>query len=270
MENITVIMPVYNAASYVNEAIDSVLGQSEQDFDFLIVDDGSTDSTSTRIAQTNDPRIRVERRSHDFIQSLNWGLQHARGKYIARMDADDKMHPDRLRIQKTILDEEPSIDICATWAIPFGEHVKKGNWRMPHAGWIANPLKEFIRSNFVCHSTVMIRRSTLEKHQLAYSSRYSYAEDYKLWVDMAKHGAQFYVEDQPLMYYRCTEGQTSSSHRKEQIASGHRVQLEVIDHLITQSPDDEILRHIYAQMLRLEEKRGMMPELFSNYFYAVL
>lgn len=270
MENITVLMPVYNAASYVTEAIDSVLTQSEQDFELLIVDDGSTDPTATFIAQINDPRIRVERRPHDFIQSLNWGLQHAHGKYIARMDADDKMHPDRLRIQKTILDEEPSIDVCATWAMPFGEHVKKGNWRMPHAGWIENPLKEFIRCNFVCHPTVMIRRSTLEKHQLTYSPGYPYAEDYKLWVDMARHGAQFYVEDQHLTYYRCTEGQASSLHRKEQIASGHRVQLEAIEYLIAQSPDAEILQPIYTQMLKLEETRGMMPELFSNYFYAVL
>ena len=273
---VTVVMGVYNQHNReeLEEAVRSILAQTLQSWELIICDDGSDGEAARNLKnyENRDKRIRVIRHSENrgLAATLNTCIAQAKGKYIARMDADDKMHPDRLRIQKTILDEEPSIDVCATWAMPFGEHVKKGNWHMPHAGWIENPLKEFIRCNFVCHPTVMVRRSTLEKHQLAYSPGYPYAEDYKLWVDMAKRGAQFYVEDQPLMYYRCTEGQASSSHRKEQIASGHRVQLEVINHLITQSPDAEILQHIYTQMLKLEETRGMMPELFSNYFYAVL
>ena len=92
MPEITVLMPVRNGEQYIKEAIDSVLNQTLTDFEFLIIDDGSTDRTVEIIQGYTDKRIRLIRKEHQFIQNLNEGLELASGSYIARMDADDIMH----------------------------------------------------------------------------------------------------------------------------------------------------------------------------------
>ena len=89
-------MPVYNASRYLRDCIDSILSQSFTDFELLIVDDGSTDDSVEIIRSYSDSRIRLIENKHDYIGSLNLLLQEARGKYIARMDADDVMLPNRL------------------------------------------------------------------------------------------------------------------------------------------------------------------------------
>ncbi|MCS2195960.1 glycosyltransferase [Bacteroides faecis] len=99
MPEITVLMPVRNGEKYIKNAIDSVLNQTLTDFEFLIIDDGSTDRTVKIIQDYADERIHLVKRKHQFIQNLNEGLQLASGAYIARMDADDIMHTERLRIQ---------------------------------------------------------------------------------------------------------------------------------------------------------------------------
>ena len=118
---VSVVMPVYNVARYIDEAMESILNQSFPNFELIIVDDGSTDDTVERIKGYKDSRIRLYRHDHDFIGSLNLGLQEARGKYVARMDADDMMHVDRLRIQYNIMELEPSIDCCGSWFTMYDE-----------------------------------------------------------------------------------------------------------------------------------------------------
>ena len=90
---ISVCMAMYNAAPYLCECVDSILAQTFADFELLIVDDGSTDSSTDIVRSYSDPRIRLICRPHGFIKSLNTLLSHARGEYIARMDADDIMLP---------------------------------------------------------------------------------------------------------------------------------------------------------------------------------
>ena len=97
--SISVCMPVYNASRYLRDCIDSILSQSFTDFELLIVDDGSTDDSVEIIRSYSDSRIRLIENKHDYIGSLNLLLQEARGKYIARMDADDVMLPNRLETQ---------------------------------------------------------------------------------------------------------------------------------------------------------------------------
>ena len=96
---ISVCLTVYNRAKYIGECIESILQQTFTDFELLIVDDGSTDETCDVILSYNDPRIRLIRGEHDYIGSCNRLYDEAKGKYIARMDSDDLMLPNRLRIQ---------------------------------------------------------------------------------------------------------------------------------------------------------------------------
>lgn len=113
LPKISVCMPMYNAAKYLRECIDSVLAQTYEDFEFLIVDDGSTDDSVEIALSYHDSRIKLIRNNHDYIGSLNLLLDEARGKYIARMDADDVMIPERLQVQYNYMEFHPSIDLVA-------------------------------------------------------------------------------------------------------------------------------------------------------------
>ena len=97
---ITVLMPVYNCALYINEAMDSILSQTFDDFEFLIIDDASTDDTVSIIKSYNDPRIQLVEKpvNTGYTNSLNYGLSIANGKYIARMDGDDISLPERFQV----------------------------------------------------------------------------------------------------------------------------------------------------------------------------
>ncbi|MCI0471302.1 MAG: glycosyltransferase, partial [Candidatus Aminicenantes bacterium] len=106
---ITVLMSVFNNAAYLREAIDSILNQTYTDFEFLIIDDASTDSSKEIISHYHDTRIRLieNKRNIGLTKSLNKGLHKAKGEYIARMDADDISLPDRLAVQYAFLQENP-------------------------------------------------------------------------------------------------------------------------------------------------------------------
>lgn len=110
-------MNMHNAAPYLRECVDSILAQTFDDFELIIVDDGSIDSSADIIRSYSDSRIHLISRSHDFISSLNTLLDHARGAYIARMDADDIMHPNRLQVQYDYLEAHPEVVAVCSQAI---------------------------------------------------------------------------------------------------------------------------------------------------------
>ena len=111
---VSVCVPVYNAAPYLRECIDSILAQSFADFELLLADDGSTDDSRAIIRSYADPRVRLIEREHDYIATLNALLDAARGKYVARMDADDRMLKDRLRTQVDYMEATPR---STSWAV---------------------------------------------------------------------------------------------------------------------------------------------------------
>ena len=117
---ISVVMSVYNAKETVAHAVESVLSQTFRNFEFIIVDDGSSDETSKILHSFSDDRIKILKNNHNYIDSLNIGMSHAKGRFIARMDADDYMHPDRLRFQVNFMKTHTDIDICGTWMQTYG------------------------------------------------------------------------------------------------------------------------------------------------------
>lgn len=113
---ISVILPVYNeSCDFLSKAIESVLNQTFQDFELIIIDDGS-DSNSIEVAvkKYNDNRVKYVRKEHGFIDTLNLGLSISTGQYIARMDSDDIMHPDRLKIQYELMERENTVTVCGS------------------------------------------------------------------------------------------------------------------------------------------------------------
>ena len=122
---ISVVMVFYNAERYIEEAVKSVLRQSFRDFELLLIDDGSIDPSVRIVENILDDRIKIIHKDHDYIASLNYGLDCAQGKYIARMDADDIMHPDRLFVQYRLMEDKPRIDFSSSWCTFFEENTGK-------------------------------------------------------------------------------------------------------------------------------------------------
>jgi glycosyltransferase involved in cell wall biosynthesis len=176
---VTVLMSVHNGAAYLKEAVDSVLGQTFRDFEFLIIDDGSTDATPALLATLADPRLRVVRQANaGLAAALNAGLGRARGRYVARMDADDVCLPRRLARQVAFMEAHPDVGVLGTWVETFGER-DGAVWRYPAES-------ERIRcrllfENVLAHPSVVLRRATLERLGLRYDPAYRYGQDYELW-----------------------------------------------------------------------------------------
>ena len=268
MSKISVVMPVFNAEKTVAEAIESVLKQTHEDFELIIIDDGSEDDTVSKIRSYTDSRIVLLQNSHDFIGTLNKGLEYATGKYIARMDADDIMHIDRLRIQHAIMEEEPEITICGTWIVFFGENVPKDRIYGGGNGLIEHPVLQFLNKNFLTHPSTMIRRDFLVNHGLRYE-HYAYAEDYKLWFEIAKQKGVFYIESQPLVYYRVSETQVSHSKQKEQAETAQRIKQEITEYLIIQNKDNyPELVDLYTHLCSLKTKKLLSQDDVFSFLYT--
>lgn len=268
MCEISVVMPVYNAEIYVKDAIESVLKQSFGVFEFIIIDDGSTDKTCSIIQSFDDKRIKLIVNKHDFIDSLNLGLDSAEGKYVARMDADDIMHVDRLKIQYSIMENETEITVCGAGIVRFGTNLRPESL-VHFSGLIENPLLKFIQRNFLFHPTAMIRTDFLREHKLKYEN-YFYAEDFKFWTEIAKMGGQFYIDNQPLLYYRISDNQVSKQKSEEQKATTEIIITEIIDYLIEQNKSEySELSMTFSNLCQLREK-GLITKYEISVFFQNL
>jgi glycosyltransferase involved in cell wall biosynthesis len=183
MPSISVILPAYNAEKYLGEAIESILNQSFQDFEFLIFNDGSTDATKEIIDRYNDSRIIAYHSNvnQGYVHWLNEGIKLAKGQYIARMDADDISLPERFQLQYDYMETHPEIGVCGSQIeiIGSGELVKKPFTDNDIRWW-------FFIGNPIAHPVVMIRKEVLSQHQLFYKNELKPAEDYDMWCRMAQ------------------------------------------------------------------------------------
>jgi glycosyltransferase involved in cell wall biosynthesis len=181
-------MPVYNAAPYLRDAMDSVLAQTYTDFEFLIINDGSTDESPDILAQYNDPRIKVIHQENiKLIDTLNKGLQVAKGDWIARFDADDICNPDRLIEQVNFLKQNPECIIVGSEA----EYMDKdGNYLFTQKckGYNDDELRkiEFTSCPFI-HSAVIYNKAAVLKVG-AYDRGAITFEDHLLWCKLSKVG----------------------------------------------------------------------------------
>jgi len=206
MPEISVCMPCYNAGKYIEECIESVLNQSFPDFEFVIVDDGSTDHTADIVRNYSDSRIRLVEKEHDYIQSLNTSILLAEGKYIARMDSDDVMMPDRLLIQYNYLENHPHIDLIGGGFEYFGN---RQGFFSPAINASPITMEEMLENDIIAHPTVMIRKEAFSKIPVMYEEEYKYAEGYKLWMTMLAHGLVLDNIPDILIKYRVSHAQNS-------------------------------------------------------------
>jgi glycosyltransferase involved in cell wall biosynthesis len=185
---ITVLMPVYNGEKYIREAIDSILNQTFTDFEFLIVNDGSTDQTEQIINSYNDKRIKLVNKINGGVScALNYGLKNASGKYIARFDADDICYPNRLEEQYNFMLANPDyvlIGSDADYVNQYGEFI----FSYESTGHRDGEIKEriFERNPFI-HSVVFFPKEMVVKEG-GYDLKAHTFEDHLLWVKIIKKG----------------------------------------------------------------------------------
>lgn len=264
---ISVLLVVRNCEKYINECLDSILCQTYADFELLIVDDASTDNTVSFIKAYEDKRIRlVCMPENNYIQSLNWGMKNARGKYIARMDGDDIMNPHRLEKQVELMNKNPDITVCSSWYECFGNqnYVIREN-----SGRVKNPILVLLRGNVMAHSTTMIRKSFLVEKNIQYKD-YLYAEDYKLWSDIAMAGGELYIIPEVLLKYRCSTDQISFIKQEEQANTAFLIQNEILDLLIKlETKKDNNLLQLYKLLSTYNEKDELSSDTIFNLFSEI-
>lgn len=226
---VTVLMPVYNGEKYLEEAIESILNQTFRDFEFLIIDDGSTDKSAEIIASFNDARIRMERNEINLglIKTLNKGFRLSKGKYIARMDCDDISLPKRLSAQTSFMEKHPKIGICGSWVKIIGLEQKFIN-KYPQNHEEARAYLLF--NTPFAHPAVIIRKEIIEKNQLEYNENYKHAEDYELWSKIIEHTR---ISNIPkvLLHYRIHTESASKKNSSIQAENSNRIRLKLLKQL---------------------------------------
>ncbi len=212
---ITVVMPVYNAERYIDKAIKSVLAQTYQDFEFIIIDDASTDNTSEILKRFDDPRIRTIKNPNNLglTKSLNKAIREAKGTYIARMDADDISIPHRLETQLNFLKKNT-------------DHALVGSsyYQIDDTGRIISLVRVLSddneiraglkKQNWFGHGSIMMLKSAFLQCG-GYDESFKYAQDYDLWLRISEKYKVANIGE-PLYQWRSTAGNISNARIQEQ------------------------------------------------------
>ena len=221
---VTVFMPVYNGSKYLQEAIESILNQSYQNFELLIINDGSTDNSEDIILSFTDSRIRyvANKTNIGLIGTLNIGINSAKGEYIARMDQDDFSLCDRIEKQVEFLNTNKEIGLVGT-AFKF---IGDENY---HSYFLDNDNIKLalLFYNSLSHPSVMFRKEICIQHSMFFREEYIHAEDYKMWTDFI---IKTKVANLPevLINYRKHETQISQVYKMQQKNMAAQIQEEYL------------------------------------------
>ena len=214
---VTVLMPVFNSERFLHDAIQSVVEQTFSDFELLIFNDGSTDKSTQIIQSFKDSRIRhfFSTKNIGYVRQLNKGLAMASGTYIARMDSDDIALPQRFEEQIRVLKNEPKQAMVGSWAETIDEFGRHLGFAYPPSedSLIKLSITHFI--NPFIHSSVFVKKATLEKHSLQYDFSLSFSEDLDLWEKLSEHSLLGNLP-KVLIKYRQHWGSVTASHSHRQ------------------------------------------------------
>lgn len=247
---VSVVMTCYNGGTHLESAVESVLGQTLTDFEFIIVDDGSTDGSETYLSSLTDPRVVLIRNAENKGQtaSLNIGLAQARGTYIARFDSDDICTPGRLARQVAEMEAHPDIDIVGSQALIMDASGRDyDRTRLPlssDAVWAFS----LLQCPFV-HPSVMLRADMLRRDGITFDERYI-NQDFELWSRLLVTHRGINIAD-PLIRYRVHGASMTIRHHEENLRATldiivRRLEAEGLSHLLTRDEIDELLRYFFA------------------------
>lgn len=266
---VSVVMSVYNGEAYLSEAIESVLDQTMEDFEFIIIDDGSSDGSLEIIKAyaLKDKRIvLINRENRGLIASLNEGIEKARGSYIARMDADDIALPERLQIEYDFMQRHPEIGLVGSWIEVLDADVsgQVGRYSVDDAMLRC----ELLFAPPFAHPTVMIRRDVLMDNALRYDSSYRDAEDYALWYQLSRVTRMENIPQVLLRYRVLAESVTRVADMddlsREKTLRG--VYGQMLERLGMRLTDDEKTMHYTMTLNTRIARHYFAPKVLSAYF----
>ncbi|MDZ4845797.1 MAG: glycosyltransferase family 2 protein [Chitinophagales bacterium] len=242
---VSVLMSVYNGEKYLQEAMDSVLNQTYKNIEFLIINDASTDSSAGIIQSYKDDRIRFFSNEENIklTASLNRGIDLAKGKYIARMDADDVSLPERIEKQVAFMEQHSEVGLCGT----FVQNIGTNDDYVPPYKTTHDEIKFklFFETHFP-HPAAMLRKSVLDEHNLKYDTVNKVAQDYELWNKMVNY-CEVTILPEPLVKKRTHSEMTSIKATQEQL---------------------QVVKNIHRELMM---KLGAVPsekelDVYENYF----
>lgn len=237
---ISIVMPVYNAAPFLKDAVDSLLNQSFRDFELIVVDDASTDASLEILLSYDDPRILILQNTTNLgnYPSRNKAMSVAKGRYICVMDADDMAMPDRLDVQFRFLESHPEVLACGSaYRIIGDDRIYAGlqDYELVQKALLVN--------NCFLHPSICFRADVLDKTGL-YDECYVYASDYDFICRMALAGPVVNLPD-VLMQYRWHPEQITQAHRKEQKKYANVIRRNYQGQMIRRLLPSEIICHDY-------------------------
>lgn len=250
---VSVLMSVYNGSQYLREAVDSILNQTFTNFEFIIIDDCSTDNSWEILTNFADRDARIvlikNQENCGLTKSLNKGLDIARGEYIARQDDDDVSYLDRLHKQVAYLDSHPSIAFVSTGVDYINEN---GNflWNyIPEVDPVALRWNLFFK-NTIRHSTAFWRRELINQEVGDYDSSFTYSQDYDLWIRIAE---KFLIATLPEALVKLRWHEKSITLTK----------IEKQDALATQVTHRQVNRYLTNTKVSIEEAANLraMPQV---------
>jgi glycosyltransferase involved in cell wall biosynthesis len=214
-------MPVWNGERFLAEAVGSILAQTFADFELIAVDGGSTDRTLEILAGYNDPRIKILHAPPGIVPALNFGIEQARGNWIARQDADDISLPHRLAVQWAAVNREPAAVLCHSDVELIGENVGAiGRARFPRS-------QAFLALK-LCYECAVVHGSVLFKKETALAVggyQGQQAEDYGLWGRLIENGRVIGIP-QKLLKFRIHEVSASKRHKEDMTAAAEKIAIE--------------------------------------------
>ena len=229
--NLTVLMSVYNGEKFLKKSIDSVLSQSYSDFEFLIINDGSSDNSEIIIKEYSDKRIRYICNDENIglIASLNKGIELSKGKYIARQDADDIACNKRFEMQMRFLEDNPNVSVVGSWIslIDKNDNIIT-HWKYPTSPIVARWALLF--NSAIAHSASMFRRNEVKKIN-GYSSEYKYAEDFEMWSRLNKNSDICNIAE-VLQLYRVHDNAVSTLKNNDQVNVMRKISFNNLNELL--------------------------------------
>jgi len=255
---VSVLLPVYNPGGYLGTSIESVLAQSFADFEFLIIDDCSTDGSRETIARyaRRDSRVRaiLHERNEGLAATLNEGLRVARSELVARMDHDDESLPERLRIQVDFMRAHPEVAVAGSFVYHMG--ATAADDRLVELPETTERIRQTLLSyNCLYHPSVILRRMPVLELG-GYRAEFRNGEDYDLWLRVSKRYEVVNIA-RPLLRYRFVPAGMTLSRKWEQLGYVYLAQAA------HQREDDSVedARELAQQMLVTTDRRYFMGEV---------
>ncbi len=271
---VSVLMPSYNSAMYIEEAIASILAQTYQNWELLILDDCSQDDTLALLEQYSDPRIKIIPSDHNqgLSENLNRAKEYVQGDYIARMDSDDRTHPERFRWQVDFLENNLEVDLLGGWVRRFDSHSEE-TLGVQHDPLTSEAIKGmlFVRPA-ITHATFMLRSRLYHSQDYWYDKNYTCTEDYELLIRLAQNYT-FANLDRVVLDYRFHQSNTSVLQQQEQEKQSSMIRVEYVKFYCSDwSEEDYALWGRFLALGPAEFTSVGLPrleELLLDFAYAV-